>query len=66
VTVEITDTAPAGSYYVISVMYTTNAVKTQPAVGYPTVDFSFRTHVDGIFQETDLNGVTLAYKFPTR
>jgi hypothetical protein len=64
VTVNIAAAAPAGSYYVISVKYTTGAVVgTSLGNARPTVKYTFTTNVGGgPIEETDTKGITLKFK----
>jgi hypothetical protein len=64
VQVNFTAAAPAGSYYVISVQYTTGAVvNTNLGSARPTVKYTFTTNVGGgPIEETDTKGITLAPK----
>jgi len=62
-TVDIPNSAPAGSYYVISVKYDTGSVKGQNATGQPTVHFTFTTNVGGgPIEESAPGGITLKFK----
>ena len=63
VTVNITTTAPAGSYYVISVKYDTAAVIGSNVASRPTVKYTFTTNLGGgPIEETVTKGITLAPK----
>ena len=66
VTVTIPNSVPTGSFfYAISVKYDTGSVVGQSAAGTPRVKFDFTTAVgnNGVIEETDTKGITLAPKF---
>jgi hypothetical protein len=67
VTVTITSAAapPPGSYWVISVKYSTSTVtgKLVPTTSNRRVTYSFTTNVGGSAKETDIKGLALAPKF---